>query len=119
MADMFRRSHGRVPLDRPAVVFMGASAGRRVGEARVVDASLDGAYLSFPGALQRGVPYRLLIDGVDGPLELPFRVAREGPRGGLKAPDLRHYGVNFNLTTDQERELRRLLDALRRPPPKA
>ena len=120
MADMFRRSNARFPCDRPGVIFMGASSGRRVGEGRLLDASLDGAYLRCAGELHRGVPYRLLVDGADGPLEIPFRVAREGARGGPAAPGARHYGVNFNLTSDQERRLRALLDVLRRPaPPKA
>ncbi len=117
MADVFRRSHARIRCDRAVEIFMGASAGRRLGEGRVLDASLAGAYLRFEGELQRGTPYRLVIAGADGPLELPFRVVREGPRGAPKAPAARHFGLHFNLSADQERGLRRLLDVLRRQPP--
>jgi hypothetical protein len=116
MADVFRRSHARIHCDRVVQIFMGASSGRRLGEGRVLDASLAGAFLRFDGELKRGTPYRLVIEGADGPLELPFRVVREGPRGGPKAPDARHFGAHFNLSGDQERGLRRLLDALRRQP---
>ena len=117
MADVSRRAHARVPCDRPAQIFMGASAGRRLGEGRLVDASLAGAYLRYEGELQRGTPYRLVVEDENGPLELPFRVVREGPRGGPKAPGARHFGLHFNLIADQERRLRRLLDVLRRQPP--
>jgi hypothetical protein len=119
MADAFRRAHARIPCDREAVIFVGVSSGRRLGEGRLLDASLSGAYLRYSGELQRGTPYRLSVEAEDGPLELPFRVAREGPRGGPKAPGARHYGLIFNLSADQERRLRRLLDVLRRHPPAA
>jgi hypothetical protein len=72
--------------------------------------------LSFAGELRRGTPYRLRVDGPEGPLDLPFRVAREGPRAGAKAPDSRQHGLIFNVSADQERLLRRLVDALRRQP---
>jgi hypothetical protein len=117
MPDAFRRAHARIPCDLGAALFMGVSSGRRLGEGRLIDASLAGAYLRYAGELQRGTPYRLTIEAEDGPLELPFRVAREGPRGGAKAPSSRHYGLIFNLSADQERRLRRLLDFLRRSPP--
>ena len=42
---------------------------------------------------------------------------REGARGGPDAPHARHYGLVFNLSGDQERLLRRLLDLLKRQPP--
>ena len=117
MADAFRRAHARIPCDRPVVVSMGVSSGRRLGDGRLLDASLSGGYLRYEGELQRGTPYRLEIESEDGPLALPFRVAREGPRGGPKTPLARHYGLLFNLSADQERRLRRLLDILRREPP--
>ena len=117
MADAIRRSHARIPCDRPVEVFLGTAAGRLLGAGRLLNVSLSGAYLSFAGDLQRGTPYRLRIDGPEGPLNLPCRVAREGPRAGAQAPDARQYGLVFNLTADQERLLRQLVDILRRQPP--
>ena len=116
MADAIRRSHARIPCDRPVEVFVGAASGRLLGAGRLLNISLSGAYLGFAGELQRGTPYRLRIDGPEGPLDLPCRVAREGPRAGAKAPGARQYGLIFNVSADQERLLRRLVDVLRRQP---
>jgi hypothetical protein len=65
--------------------------------------------------LRRGTTYRLRVEGPEGPLDLSFRVAREGPRSA-KNPDVRQYGLLLNLSADQERLLRRLVDVLRRQP---
>ena len=116
MADAIRRSHARIPCDLPIELFLGASAGGLLGAGRLLNVSLSGAYLSFAGELRRGTPYRLRVDGPDGLIVLPCRVAREGPRAGAKAPGARQYGLIFNLSTDQERALRRLVDLLRRQP---
>ena len=116
MSDVFRRAHARISCDRPVQIFMGAAAGRRIGIGRILDISLAGAYLRFEGELKRGTPYRFAADGADGPIDIPFRVVREGANDP-KAPGARHYGLVFNLTGGQERELRRLVDALRRQPP--
>ena len=115
MADAIRRSHARIPCDRTVQVFLGV-AGRPLGAGRLLNVSLSGAYLSFAGELRRGTSYRLCVDGPEGPLDLPCRVTREGPRAGAKTPDARLYGMIFNLTADQERLLRRLVDVLRRQP---
>lgn len=117
MSDVFQRAHARIPCDRSVEVFQGALAGRRLGEGRFLDASLSGAYLRFDGELQPATPYRARLEGLDGPLVLPFRVVRAGPHGGKKNPAARHYGLVFNLTADREREWRRFLDVLRRQPP--
>ncbi len=117
MADAFRRAHARIPCDRGVVVFMGTSTGRRLGEGRLLDASLAGAYLRFPGELQRGTPTVWRSTPRTARSSFRFRVTREGPRGGPKEPGARHYGLVFNLSADQERRLRRLLDLLRRSPP--
>jgi hypothetical protein len=114
MADAIRRSHARIPCDRSVDVFAGAAAGRLLGSGRLLNVSLSGAFLSFEGELQRGTAYRVRIDGPEGPLDLPCRVAREGARA--KAPGVRQYGLVFNLSADQERLLRRLVDVLRRQP---
>lgn len=116
MADAIRRSYARTLCDRPVEVFLGAAEGRRLGAGNLLNVSLSGAYLSFAGELHRGTPYRLRGDGPDGPLDLPFRITREGPRAGPKTPGVRRYGLIFNLSADQERLLRRLVDILRRQP---
>ena len=113
MAHIVRRSHARIPCDRRIIVFHGATLGRRIGEGRLLDCSLSGAYIRLEPALDRGVPYRLHIESPDGTADLPFRVAREGP----KNMGQRHYGIVFNLTADQEKKLSLLLDHLRRLPP--
>ena len=117
MADAFRRAHARIPCDRPVEIFLGVTAGRRLGEGRLLDASLSGAYLRYAGELLRGTSYRLVIEDEGGQLELPFRIVREGAHAGPAAPGARHFGLIFNLSTDQERRLRRLIDLLRRRPP--
>lgn len=116
MADAIRRSHARIPCDQAVEVSRGAADGRLLGAGRLLNVSLSGAYLSFPAELLRGTPYRLRIDGPEGPVDLPCRVAREGPRAGARAPGVRQYGLIFNLSGDQERLLRRLIDVLRRQP---
>lgn len=112
MADAIRRAHARIPCDRPAELSRGAAFGRRLGEGRLLNISLSGAFMSFDGELERGTPYRLRIEGPEGPLDLPCRVAREG----AKASGVRHYGLSFNVSADQEKLLRRLVDAIRRQP---
>ncbi|MFI5360798.1 MAG: PilZ domain-containing protein [Elusimicrobiota bacterium] len=116
MDDAIRRAHARIPCDVPVEVSLGAAVGRRLGAGRLLNVSLSGAYLIFPGELQLGTPYRLTLEGPDGPLDLPCRVVREGPRPGAKTPLTRHYGLVFNLSADQERLLRRHVDNLRRQP---
>lgn len=111
MADAIRRAHARIPCDHHVEVHHGAT-GRLIGHARLLNVSLSGALISGDRELQRGVPYRLRLDGPEGPVDLFGRVVREGPRAGSK----RQYGMVFNLTADQERVLRRLIDALRRQP---
>lgn len=115
MSDAIRRSAARIPCDLPVEVHHGAS-GRLIGTGRLMNTSLSGAFLAFAGDLQRGTPYRLRVDGPEGPVDLLCRVVREGPRAGPKAPGVRQYGMVFNLSADQERLLRRLLDVLRRQP---
>ena len=115
MADAIRRSHARIPCDQPVEVFHGAT-GRLIGSGRLLNVSLSGAFLGFAGELQRGTPYRLRLDGPEGPVDLLCRVVREGPRAGPKEPGVRRFGLVFNLSADQERLLRRLVDLLRRQP---
>jgi hypothetical protein len=82
----------------------------------MLNISLSGAFLAISGELQRGVPYRIRLNGPEGPVDLFCRVVREGPRAGAKQPGVRQFGMVFNLTAEQERLLRRLLDEIRRQP---
>lgn len=113
MADGIRRAHARVPCDREVEVYYGVATGGRAGTGRILNISLAGAYLAFPETLRRGQPYRLKVEGAG---DLPCRVVREGPRDSPRAPGMRHYGMVFNLTADQERALREFIDRLRRQP---
>lgn len=116
MADPIRRSHARHPCDLPVQLMLGAVTGSPAGEGRLIDLSLGGGHLLCERELMRGTPYRLRVAAPDGPLELPFRVVREGSRGGKDAPKARRYGLVFNLSSDQERRLRALVDVVRRAP---
>jgi hypothetical protein len=117
VADIVRRSHARVPCDVPVRVLRGAAAGSLLGDGRLLDVSPAGGYLRFAGELERGSPYRLRAETDKGAVDLPFRVARIGPRGSAQHPGIRHYGIVFNLTAGQERALSHWVDWLRRHPP--
>ncbi len=115
MDGMSKRAHARVVCDRFAEVFGGSTEGPRIGPAQALDLSLAGALIAFDGALRANTPYHLRVQGPDGPLDFPFRLAREAPRGNMY-PKQRHYGLLLNLTSSQERRLRRLIDAIRLQP---
>lgn len=117
MADPLRRLHGRHAL-QTAVGVRSFSTGARVGEGMLVDIGLGGALLRIGAVLERRVTY-VFAFSLDGPiLELPGRVVRDGPRDPAK-PGVRRYGIQFNLTTAQERALQTQLKAALRPPPPA
>lgn len=113
MADLFKRAHARFPCDLPVIVFTGPTGGIKLGPARVLDLSLSGCYLRFGGELKPGGAYRLRCEHGGAFLDMPGRVAREGPRAP-KDPKARHYGIVFTLTRDQEKALLHLIDAVRR-----
>lgn len=115
MEGMSKRAHLRVACDRDGEILGGATTGPRIGPAHALDLSLSGALIAFEGALSTNTPYRLRLQNSDGPWEFPFRLAREAPRG-RKYPKLRHYGLVFNLTSDQEKRLRKLIDSFRAQP---
>ncbi len=117
MEGLSKRAHLRVACDRDAAVYGGATGGPRLGTGHVLDLSLSGALFAYGAGFVANTAYRLRFETSEGPLELPFRLAREAPRG-RKYPKLRHFGLVFNLTSDQEKRLRKLIDAFRaRPTP--
>ncbi|MBI3566336.1 MAG: PilZ domain-containing protein [Elusimicrobia bacterium] len=115
MEKIVRRVHARVNCDRPVDVFSDAATGPLLGVARLLDLSLSGAMIAYDGLLRPGASYRVRLDDFHGSIELPFRVAREAPRG-RKYPQVRHYGLSFNLTGSQERVLLELIEAIRAHP---
>jgi hypothetical protein len=117
MADAIRRGHSRYPCSRPVDVHQGVTNGYRLGAGILLDVSLEGAFLRFPGDLRPATTYRLKFQSAEGAFEIPCRVVRVGPRGAPGEPEARHYGLNFNPTADQERPLRLYVDLVRREPP--
>lgn len=107
------RTHARWPSDLKVEVFSGPVGGVRIGEGVLLDLSLSGCLLRVRGLLKTGSTYRVRVNLKDGPLDLPGRVARDAGRSGTD-PAARHYGLAFNLTGGQEKELRLLLDQVRR-----
>lgn len=115
MERIVRRVHARVNCDRPIDVYADAARGPLLGRGQLLDLSLSGALIAYDGLLRSGAPYRLGLTDAHGVIELPFRVAREAPRG-RRYPRVRHYGLLFNPTGSQERQLLELIDAIRAHP---
>lgn len=111
--DKSRRTHARWPSDLAVEVFSGPVGGVRIGEGQLLDLSLTGCLLRVRGMLKTGATYRVSVKWKEGVLDLPGRVARDAGRSG-KDPAARHYGFAFNLTGGQEKELRALIDLVRR-----
>ncbi|MEK7233455.1 MAG: PilZ domain-containing protein [Elusimicrobiota bacterium] len=111
--DKFRRTHSRFPSDLPVEVFSGPVDGVRIGEGNLLNLSLTGCLLSMRGLLKIGSTYRIRVKWPEGSLDLPGRVARDAGRSG-KDSTAQHYAMAFNLTGDQEKALRGLVDFVRR-----
>ena len=107
------RTHARWPSDLKVEVFSGPVGGVRIGEGVLLDVSLSGCLLRVSGLLKTGSTYRIHVDWKGGALDLPGRVARDAGRSGTDAA-ARHYGIAFNLTGGQEKDLRNLIDEVRR-----
>ncbi|HAZ07764.1 MAG TPA: hypothetical protein DCZ01_04395 [Elusimicrobia bacterium] len=119
MVEPIRRAHARIPCDKPAQVFRGSVKGGLLCEARLLNLSLAGCYVRLRRPLEKGTSYRLKVTGPQGPVDLPCRMVREGPRQTAKDQKDQvefNYGMLFNLTSDQEMLLRGILDVLRREP---
>jgi hypothetical protein len=104
MTDPSRRKDERFPCSFHA--FLLSAAGARICELGVEDLGMGGAALASPLPLERGVRYQLELKRG---LVFPGRLAWEAkPKG-----EVRHYGLQFVLTTTQEAKLRKLVDDLR------
>ena len=110
--DKTRRAHARFPSDLTVEVFSGPVGGVRIGEGQLLDLSLTGCLLRVRGMLKTGSTYRIRVNWKGGALDLPGRVARDAGRSG-NDPAARHYGIAFNLTGGQEKDLRLLIDVVR------
>ncbi|HAM34892.1 MAG TPA: hypothetical protein DEB40_04825 [Elusimicrobia bacterium] len=112
MADPFRRLHARYPCDVPVTIlsFLGNA---RLAEGRLVNLGVGGALLDCARPLEKKVPYLLRFPANISSLSLPGRVVWIAPRNPQN-PQFHRYGVQFNLTSSQERILRALVERLRR-----
>ncbi|MDE2141960.1 MAG: PilZ domain-containing protein [Elusimicrobia bacterium] len=117
MSDLIRRAHARYPCELPVEIYQGAASGYRLGNGILLDISLAGAFLRTEQDLKPATSYRLKFESPDGLLEIPCRVARVGPRNAPEMPKARHYGLTFNPSVDQERQLLRCVEQARRSPP--
>ena len=111
MAEISRRQFARFSCNVPVELFPAGSR-TRLGEAMFLDLSVGGALLETAIPLERGVAYDFRISWNKAFHRLGGRVAWEigsGPKAKT-----RKYGISFNLTTDQEKQLRVMIDALRR-----
>lgn len=111
--DKSRRTDSRWPSDLIVEVFSGPVEGVRIGEGHLLDLSVGGCFLRVRGLLKTGSTYRVHIKWKEGELDLPGRVARDAGHSPNDF-DVRHYGISFNLTYDQEKALRRLIELMRR-----
>lgn len=113
--DKSRRVHARFPSDLTVSVFSGPVGGVRIGDGVLLDLSIGGCLLRTKGMLKAGSTYRVSVKWKESVLDLPGRVARDAGRSG-KDPAAHQYGIAFNLTGGQEKELRLLIDHVRRAP---
>lgn len=109
-----RRVLARYPCDLPVEVHAFLSGTRAAG-GRLRNLSLGGALLQCADQLGRGVTYFFRFSWEGTPLALPGRVAWAGPS---KAGS-RRYGIQFNLTRDQESFVRGIVEILRSAAPPA
>jgi|GEM_PF-6807934 len=106
-----RRGLARYPCDLPVEVHAFISA-VRVTRGRFRNLSLEGALLHCEAPLERGVTYLFRFLWQETRLELTGRVAWAVPPDP-RQPKARCYGVQLNLTRDQEQFLRGALESLR------
>jgi hypothetical protein len=111
MAVPARRAQRRYPCDLPVDILSFAGE-LRVAQGRFSDLSIAGAMLVCADALDRGITYFFRLSWKEAPLKLPGRVVWAAPRDSQK-PGVRRYGIQLNLTRDQEWRLRAMVESLR------
>ncbi len=109
--DKSDRASARWPSDLTVEVFSGPVGGVRIGEGQLLDLSLAGCLLRVRATLKVGSTYRVSVKWKAGVLDLPGRVARDAGRSG-QDPTALQYGIAFNLTGGQEKQLRGLIEVV-------
>jgi len=111
MAEPFRRLFARYPCDIP-VDIRSLYNEARIAEGRIVNMSLGGARLDCSRPLERKVTYLFRVNWKKTNVDLSGQVVWTAPRNPLN-PGFHQYGVQFNLTSNQESQLRALVERLR------
>ncbi|MBI4060673.1 MAG: PilZ domain-containing protein [Elusimicrobia bacterium] len=119
MIEPERRERPRHACDLKVEVFLpDAGAGRHLGEGTLIDISLGGGLLAFPGPLWQGIPYVLRLTRPVVAV-LPCRVQRGAGVSGENST-LRYFGLVFDLSPEQEGAFAVMLEILAdREPPEA
>ena len=118
MAAPARRALARYPCDIAVAVYAFIRE-VRAAQGRFINLSLGGALLRCTSPLGRGVTYFFRFSWGETLLELPGRVVWSGPRDPRR-PEAHLYGIELNLTRDQEQFLRGLVESIKpaAPPPR-
>lgn len=119
MIEPERREHPRHACDlKVEVLLPDDGAGSRLGEGTLIDISLSGGLLVFPGPLWQGVRYVLRLTK-PAVAVLSCRVWREAGVSGENST-LQYFGLVFELSPEQEDALADTLAILvDREPPEA
>ena len=110
--DHATRAHSRFPAGLTVEIFTGPTEGSKIGAGSLLDISLGGCLLQYGGLLNIGATYRLRCVFENEYLDMPGRMVRGAGKSSLD-PKARRYGLEFTLTYDQEKALRRLIDRIR------
>lgn len=101
MIEPERREHPRHACDlKVEVLLPDDGAGRRLGEGALIDISLSGGLLVFPGPLRQGVRYALRLTK-PAVAVVSCRVWCEAGASGENST-LRYFGLVFDLSPEQE-----------------
>ncbi|MFA6004331.1 MAG: PilZ domain-containing protein [Elusimicrobiota bacterium] len=111
MASPFRRLYARYNCDVPVFILSFVTE-TKIAEGRFVNLSVGGALIDCAQPLEKHTAYLFELSWKDSRLALSGRIAWNAPRDP-RNPKLLRYGVQFNLTSQQEDALRILVDKLR------
>lgn len=113
--DISRRVHARIPCDKPIDLFRIGTPDTPIGSGRLLNISVTGAMIACDYDLKSRAAYRLKVSDSPSPRELPFHLVRIAPRG-KKYRQLGHYGIVFDVSTEEAKTLNALVDAIRSQP---